>query len=485
MTYLAEDRLRSRLGPTAAAAAATSECFESDIELDSDEDAFLPRKAAAHSGLHHVDVGGSSRIPSHGSDGESTVASDESGLLRRPATPGSIEPNVDDAAAAGLRGIASQLMVRLLFPPGDGGMLIGKDGCHINKLKESTTALWSIKGSNTDQEDRVVVLSGSAEGVINAIQALTEHMEQQQRLAATLGASRSAPGSLMLRLLFPAGCIGFVMGPGGARVAKLRVDSGISRLHIYRDNISQADERVIEICGARRAICQAIILMLCEMGSALATQQGIATLYRPSRSGLHRLLSGDRAASSSETRTDTYIPSSSKDYHRNRSQSLLELGEADSGRISSERPRQKRRMSDNSESDSWPRKRLVSEASESGRRSNAVHRHSHTRQGSSPQPKRRTSRNPPVASSTGKRGTSECSMEEKLVIPDSVAGRLIGRKGSYLLSLEAQSGAQISLSPRVPNMTDRIVTVVGRAGEVSAACKLIKDSVQSFEDLEV
>ncbi|KAJ2021535.1 hypothetical protein IWW57_004897 [Coemansia sp. S610] len=34
MTYLVEDRLRSRLGCTAtAAAAATSECFVSDIEL--------------------------------------------------------------------------------------------------------------------------------------------------------------------------------------------------------------------------------------------------------------------------------------------------------------------------------------------------------------------------------------------------------------------------------------------------------------------
>ncbi|KAJ2689128.1 Poly(rC)-binding protein 4 [Coemansia spiralis] len=484
MTYLVEDRLRSRLGCTAtAAAAATSECFVSDIELDSDEDTFLPRKAAAHSGLRCIDVGGSSRMPGHGSDGESTVASDESGLLRRPATPGSIEPHA--SSAVGLQGIASPLMVRLLFPPGDGGMLIGKDGCHINKLKESTTALWSIKGSNTDQEDRVVVLSGSAEGVINAIQALTEHMEQQQQLAVALGSSRPTPGPLMLRLLFPAGCIGFVMGPGGARVAKLRVDSGISRLHIYRDNISQADERVIEICGTRKAICQAIIMILSETGSALATQQGIATLYRPSRSGLHRLLSGDRAAPGSETRTDSYVPSSSKDSHRNRSQSLLELGEADSSRSGAERPRQKRRMSDNSESDYWPRKRRVSEASESGRRSNTAHRHSHTRQGPSPPPKRRTSRNPLVASNTGKRSTSEGSMEEKLVIPDSIAGRLIGRKGSYLLSLETQSGAQISLSPRVPNMTDRIVTVVGRVGEVSAACKLIKDSVQSFEDLEV
>ncbi|KAJ1664636.1 hypothetical protein GGF38_003069, partial [Coemansia sp. RSA 25] len=87
-------------------------------------------------------------------------------------------------------------------------------------------------------------------------------------------------------------------------------------------------------------------------------------------------------------------------------------------------------------------------------------------------------------SSSGKGSPDERSKEEKLVIPDSIAGRLIGRKGSYLLSLETQSGAQITLSPRVQNMPDRVVTVVGRIDEVSIACRLIRNSVQNFEDLE-
>ncbi|KAJ2862533.1 Poly(rC)-binding protein 4 [Coemansia aciculifera] len=482
MTYLAEEHIRSRLGFTAAVAA---EHFESDIELDSDSDTRLPRKGTARFDIRRINVDGVSHMPSHGSDGESTVASEELGFLRRPATPGSADADADADAATEFQGIASQLTVRLLFPPEDGGMLIGKDGCHINKLKASTTALWSIKGSNANQEDRVVVISGSAEGVVNAIQALTEHMDQQQQLTATLDSSRSASSPLTLRLLFPAGCIGFVMGPGGARVAKLRVDSKISRLHIYRDNISQADERVIEISGTKKALCQAVTLILRETGAVLAAQQSIATLYKPSRNGLRRLQSGDRAASSSELRADSYVPSSSKDHPRNRSQSLLGLGEADSSRDGADRPKQKRRMSDNSESDYWPSKRRVSEVSESGRSSNAAHHQGHTRRESPPQLKRRISRNPLVASNSGKRSIGENSKEEKLVIPDCVAGRLIGRKGSYLLSLETQSGAQITLSPRVPNMADRIVTVVGRIDDVNAACKLIKDSVQNFEDLEV
>ncbi|KAJ2451631.1 hypothetical protein GGI03_006852 [Coemansia sp. RSA 2337] len=133
------------------------------LAIDSDSDTRLSRKGAAHLGLHRINTDGVSHMPSHGSDGESTVASEELGFLRRPATPGS----ADTATAAGVQGIASQLVVRLLFPPEDGGMLIGKDGCHINKLKASTTALWSIKGNNANQEDRVVAISGSAEGVVN------------------------------------------------------------------------------------------------------------------------------------------------------------------------------------------------------------------------------------------------------------------------------------------------------------------------------
>ncbi|KAJ2893469.1 Poly(rC)-binding protein 2 [Coemansia aciculifera] len=371
-------------------------------------------------------------------------------------------------------------------------MLIGKEGCHINKLKASTTAAWSITGSNANNEDRVVVIGGSAEGVINAVHALTEHMDQQQRIVPTTtsGASRST-SALTLRILFPSSCIGLLIGPAGARVSKLRIDSKVDRLHIYRDNIGSTDERVIEISGEKRALCSAVKLLLSEAGPALAKQQSVSTLYKPVHNGLRRLQSQERHSTTAEVRVDSYRPGSAKSQSRTRSYSLVGLSETGPSRNGSDRHRQKRRISENSDSDSdlecKSSKRRMSEAAEPDRAYGSQARHGRSHRNSPPQMKRRSTastHSPRSASSSGRQSPDEASKEEKLVIPDSVAGRLIGRKGSYLLALETQSGAHITLSPRVKNMTDRIVTVVGRTAEVSTACKLIRNSVQSFEDLE-
>ncbi|KAJ2335290.1 Poly(rC)-binding protein 4 [Coemansia sp. RSA 2681] len=451
--------------------------------IDTDCDIRLPRKAVAHADTRCADVADMCCAPN---GGKNATTYNESGALRRPATPGSASSDTDVAAA--LPGAAApQTLLRLLFLPEDGGMLIGKEGCHINKLKASTTATWSIAGSNTNSEDRVVVISSSTESVVHAVHALAEHMDQQQRLATINSGVSGATPALTLRLLFPASCIGLLIGPGGARISKLRADSKISHLHIYRDSIWNTDERVIEISGTRQALCSAVAQVLRETGPSLPKQQAVSVLYKPVHNGFRRLQSRERHSPSSETRTDSYRPSSARDQHRSRSSSLLGLRGADSSRDAPDRQRQKRRMSDNLDSDYKVSKRRVSEASEAGRTPEAPYRHDRARRASPPQLKRRSStstRSSYSTSSSGKGSPDERSKEEKLVIPDSIAGRLIGRKGSYLLSLETQSGAQITLSPRVQNMPDRVVTVVGRIDEVSIACRLIRNSVQNFEDLE-
>ncbi|KAJ2748012.1 RNA binding protein, heterogenous nuclear RNP-K like protein [Coemansia sp. BCRC 34301] len=488
MTYVAEEHICSRLP------FAVEHHDGSDIELDADYDVRLLDKAAAatHTDMCYSDTTDICCEPSYGGDDKSTISSDEVSSLKRPVTPGSARPDTD--SAAGFQATATpQILLRLLFLPEDGGMLIGKSGCHINKLKASSTATWSITGSNTNKEDRVVIISSTLEGVVNAIHTLTEHMDQQQQIAATFNSSAPQPTyALTLRLLFPASCIGLVIGPGGARVSKLRVDSKIDRVHIYRDSICHTDERVIEICGTRQSLCHAVELMLRETGPTLAKQQSVSTLYKPAQNGFRRLQSQERQSRdlylpNHEMLTDSYRPSPSKEKSRNRSFSLVGFGEADSDHDTSGKNKQKRRMSDNPESERRPSKRRVSDAPGSSRESDASRRLGRADRYSPPQLNRRSSastRSSHSASSSRKHSPDDRSKEEKMVIPDSVAGRLIGRKGSYLLSLENQSGAQISLSPRVQNMTDRIVTVVGRTDEVRAACKLIKSSVQSFEDLE-
>ncbi|KAJ2705860.1 hypothetical protein H4R19_005072 [Coemansia spiralis] len=74
------------------------------------------------------------------------------------------------------------------------------------------------------------------------------------------------------------------------------------------------------------------------------------------------------------------------------------------------------------------------------------------------------------------------TVQEKLVVADSIAGRLIGRNGKHLLSLEERSGARIMLSPRVKSIPDRIATVVGRPGDVRRACALIRENMREFAD---
>ncbi|KAJ2484172.1 Poly(rC)-binding protein 2 [Coemansia sp. RSA 2320] len=413
---------------------------------------------------------GSCHASGPASDGEGTVAFDEARLLERPATPGTPEPKLQSAP---------QLMLRLVFPPEDGGMLIGKGGCHINKLKADTSAAWSIAGCNTSHEDRVVVICGSAKQIIHAVHALTDHMEcQQQRPSAASSSSTSRPQDLTLRLLFPASCIGLILGPGGARSTKLRADTQISRLHIFRDNMPLSDERIVEMSGTRSALNQAFENLLREAGSALTSQQGLSTLYKPVRHGLRRLQSQDRLPLGvSSSRADVYRPAPPQDGPaRKRSQSMLGLEEAESGHGGSDSYQRKRRMSDNPEADRWPDRRRHSRCTSPPTRSSSS---------SSSLARSRTTRNPPAAraAATNRRPSSDAK-EEKLVIPDSIAGRLIGRNRANLILLENQSGAQIKLSPRVQNMPDRVVTVVGHPGQVSVAYKLIKDSVQSFEDLE-
>ncbi|KAJ2495042.1 hypothetical protein IWW47_004278 [Coemansia sp. RSA 2052] len=131
--------------------------------IDTDCDIRLPRKAVAHADIRCADVADMCCAPN---DGKNATTYNGSDALRRPATPGSASSDTDVAAA--LPGAAApQTLLRLLFLPEDGGMLIGKEGCHINKLKASTTATWSIAGSNTNSEDRVVVISSSTESVVH------------------------------------------------------------------------------------------------------------------------------------------------------------------------------------------------------------------------------------------------------------------------------------------------------------------------------
>ncbi|KAJ2162650.1 RNA binding protein, heterogenous nuclear RNP-K like protein [Coemansia sp. RSA 552] len=336
-------------------------------------------------------------------------------------------------------------VLRLVFSPEDGGMLIGKGGRHITRLKEATSASWFISGNSPDGVDRMVVLRGSAETIAQAARALATHIGEQSCLQLPT-----------LRILFPSRSIGSILGPGGTRAEKMRADLGVSQLHIYRDPIPFTHERIVEVSGSPAAL-EAATEWLLRLPD-LAQHQQATTQYMPVQNGLRQMILRDRqgtaASQSSPASSEAHsmyglFPAASSGHGRKRSRSALshDLYRPPVPSTSTDHKRPRR-------------------ASDHGTktRTRTSRRHS-------PSPPHSSSRRPP-----------HTDHEEKLVVPDSVAGRLIGRNGSHLAGLKASSGARIELSPRTKTTADRIVTVAGSASRVSHACRLIRDSVQSFQD---
>ncbi|KAJ2782344.1 RNA binding protein, heterogenous nuclear RNP-K like protein [Coemansia javaensis] len=327
--------------------------------------------------------------------------------------------------------------LRLLFSCGDGGMLIGKGGCHIARLKESTSVSWVVTSNTSASVDRIVAIRGTPEDLAEAIRVLAEHIGEQSRAGAR---------HTVLRFLFPTKSIGAILGPSGSHAERKRAELGIPWLHVHRDAIPFTQERIVEVGGSARTLSAAAAWMLRATMPALVQLQGSSTLYAPVEHGLDQLLLHERCAGSGDPRAGcAWLWRTGRGAPDQPHRQPRRACEGSSYRPRAERQRPRR---------SPPRSRSPQSRSPARSRS--------------PRPRAKHSRD-------GK-------LTEKLVVPDSVAGRLIGRNGKGLAALEERSGARIVLSPRIESIADRVATVVGRRGEVRRACRLIRDSVRSFED---
>ncbi|KAJ1965713.1 hypothetical protein GGI12_000574 [Dipsacomyces acuminosporus] len=393
-----------------------------------------------------------------------------------------------------------ELTMRLLFPFEDGGALIGKDGRHITKLKESTTATWLITSNNSNYEDRVVILRGS----VDSIASLAKHLCEQSKGAAT--DDNSTDRVLTLYFLFPFKCIGAIVGPAGAYVQKLRTEPGVRKLHIFKNTIPFTQERIVEVGATASGMKLVSAWLLRHTKSNLTLLQESSTLYKPVRDGLRQFLALDQRTGGSDPHELTKSAGSSStatSFAPHRARPGDEVGSSGGGgrkrSHSALGPDHPGSADGTSRSLSYKRPRGLSEVSSTGNassrsghgtrtgRSSDRPRSSYSTTAASSRPRRHSPSSSHRRSDSSRHGShhgSSKETEEKMVVPDRIAGRLIGRNGMHLLHLQDCSGAQIKLSPRIENMPDRIVTIVGRPDRVTNACRLIKDSVRTFEDLD-
>ncbi|KAJ2801182.1 Poly(rC)-binding protein 4, partial [Coemansia guatemalensis] len=383
-------------------------------------------------------------------------------LLSRPDTPVASTPPmtaVDDESGAFDDINGQKVMLRLIFSHEDGGMLIGKNGRHITKLKETTSASWFITGNSPNNVDRIVVIRGTADEVTHAIYTLTLHVDEQ---------TKHSTRPPILRFLFPTKSIGAIIGQNGSHVEKKRNELGITWLHAHQNSIPFTQERILEVSGPAAALKEAVAWLLCTTISDLAIQQQTSTLYMPTRNGLQQMLQKERRPGASDQGSTYRVSageSASSHTHTGRKRSSSAFG-TDTYKPAS------------SDSHWSPRHKRPRHASDGtigrGRGADNSECPTNSRRRSSPM-----LLSSPSSITGSRRDRDACT--EKLIIPDTIAGPLIGRSGSNLDSLRERSGAQIAISPRVHNMPDRIVTVAGKPHEVSCARKLIKGFMRSFD----
>ncbi|PIA14665.1 hypothetical protein COEREDRAFT_16670 [Coemansia reversa NRRL 1564] len=394
-----------------------------------------------------------------------SAAKEQWNSLPRPDTPVASTPPmtaVDGENVTFDETNGQKVMLRLIFSYEDGGMLIGKNGRHITKLKEITTASWFITGNSPNNVDRIVVIRGTADEVTHAIHALALHMNEQ---------TKHSTRHPTLRFLFPTKSIGAIIGPSGSHVEKKRNELGILWLHAHQNSIPFTQERILEVSGPATALKATVAWLVCTTISGLEIQQQTSTLYMPTRNGLQQLLQKERRSGTSEQGNAYRISAAESDssyVHTGRKRSSSAFG------VDTYKPT----PSDTHWSAKRKRPRYASDST-NGRVHEADHSKClmNSRRRSSPMLLTSSSSS---SSNTGSRRDKD-TRTEKIVIPDTIAGPLIGRSGSNLESLRERSGANISISPRVHNMPDRIVTVAGKFHEVNCACKLIKGFMRNFD----
>jgi heterogeneous nuclear ribonucleoprotein K len=70
----------------------------------------------------------------------------------------------------------------------------------------------------------------------------------------------------------------------------------------------------------------------------------------------------------------------------------------------------------------------------------------------------------------------------QVTIPKEFAGAIIGKGGSRIRRIRAESNASIQIDEALPGANDRIITISGAPGEIRMAQYLLQQSVKDHGD---
>ncbi len=188
--------------------------------------------------------------------------------------------------------------MQIVVPSASAGVVIGRGGATIQRLKTESGASISISAYIKGAKNRIATLSGSTEAMAKAIMLIAECMASEAapdaavdpatgQATAKLSADDQA---LSIVLLVPPNELGAIIGKRGVRVSELRRETG-ARINI-------ADEGCVTVSGSSASVAAAttrittLINDARSTGSAAASNNAGAPKSDPSEPAAKRSASG-------------------------------------------------------------------------------------------------------------------------------------------------------------------------------------------------
>jgi predicted RNA-binding protein YlqC (UPF0109 family) len=180
--------------------------------------------------------------------------------IKKPSS--SIGPEAD---------IDMQVNMRFLISSKEAGILIGKAGCHVAEIRESTGMRVIVSPQAPRVNDRIMTLTGQLQALGRAISMIAK------KLITSL---KDGKDKATLRMLIPSPKMGYVIGKSGSRIKELQADSGCL-IFSEAENLPNTSERVMSLIGTPESLQIASYTLGSFIGDFVDTSSTF-TYYDPS-----------------------------------------------------------------------------------------------------------------------------------------------------------------------------------------------------------
>ncbi|XP_041984455.1 heterogeneous nuclear ribonucleoprotein K isoform X2 [Aricia agestis] len=340
--------------------------------------------------------------------------------------------------------------VTFLIPSKVAGSIIGKGGSNISKLRSEYKA--SITVPDCPGPERVLSITApDTETVVEIVKQILPNLAE--------GGPRSSNEDLDVRLLIHQSRAGCVIGKAGAKIKELREKTG-ARLKIFSNPAPQSTERVVQLVGRDEAVAAGVREVL-ELVRQVPIKGAI----------------------------QAYDPHNYDDYY---SDEYGGFGNGQGGRGSRGGPSRgpPGRMPPMGPSRgprppvgrNGPPPRPFNDFPGPGPRGgnfNGPPRGSFGSNSGGGGSGGGFGRNGPGGSFNGNQG-GQGETTTQVTIPKDLAGAIIGKAGTRIRKIRAESGASIEIAEPLPGANDRIITITGSPQRIQKAQYLLQQRV--FEE---